>query len=117
VAFPSSDSTTVQDACGNSNAGGQNKPDTFMARVPAPIIQPSASGTTNTRAPNKTTRHSGKSAQVANSGIAFGLTDAERQELASKGFTKDDLARLESAYVMGQFTGPHKDKSRHGRGS
>jgi hypothetical protein len=67
---PSSSSTTIQGACGNSNDGGTNRTDNGLVSVSAPTIQASASGKTNTGAPDNNAGHPGTSAQRAAGTIA-----------------------------------------------
>ena len=67
---PSSSSTTIQGACGKSNDGGTNETDNGLVSVSAPIIQASASGKTNTGAPDNNAGHSATSAHRAAGTIA-----------------------------------------------
>ena len=121
---PSSSSTTIQGACGNSNAGGTNETDNGLVSVSAPTIQASASGKTNTGAPDNNAGHPGASAQraagtIAKSGGVRGavpkavVEHAElvlRQMKKSTRLTKDTIEVVErelwkglSAYKWSQY--------------
>jgi hypothetical protein len=119
-----SSSTTIQGACGNSNAGGTNETDNGLVSVSAPIIQASASGNTNTGAPDNNAGHSATSAQraVGTSAKAGGVRGAlpkavvehadwvMRQLRKSSRLTKDSFEVVErelwkelSAYKWSQY--------------
>jgi hypothetical protein len=115
VAPPAFDATTIQNACGGSDAGGQNKPDTFVARVSAPIIQPSAGGDANIGAGNNTAGLPKKSAPRAAGTNGIGLTDAELDAIVEKtGCTRDQLRRMENVAAMEVVYGVNGGRPRHG---
>jgi hypothetical protein len=102
VVLHPSDPTPIQDACGNSNAGGQNKTDTVMPTVPSPILQRSASGSRNVGAPNKSPRRSRQPARVTGNEIPFGLTDTQREDLIKKGYSEHYISQLGAALLIEQ---------------
>ncbi len=114
VAHPS-DSTTIQHACGNSNAGGKKEADSLLASVSAPIIQGSVSGNTNTGARKNGTGHSDTSANRPAGTKSMGLTDAELDDLSRQyGFTKDQLKRMENGALVEVVCGRRETKARNG---
>lgn len=110
-----SDSTTIQYAYGNSNAGGQKEADSALVSVAAPMIQGSASGDANIGARKKGTGHSDTSATRAAGTKGIGLTDAELDALVTEtGCTRDQLRRIENAALMEVIYGTNGSKPRNG---
>jgi hypothetical protein len=110
-----SDSTTIQYAYGNSNAGGKREADRALVSVFVPMIQGSASGDANIGAKNNTTGLPKKSAPRAAGTNGIGLTDAEMDALVEKtGCTRDQLRRMENAALMEVIFGTNGTKPRHG---
>jgi hypothetical protein len=111
----SSDSTTIQYACGNSNAGGRNEADSALVSVSAPMVQGSASGDANRGARKNGTGHSGTAATRAAGTKGIGLTETELDELVTEtGYTREQLKRMENGALIEVMFGPRGTKPRNG---
>ena len=110
-----SDSTTIQSAFGNSNAGGKKEADSALVSVSAPMIQGSASGDANMGARKNGTGYSGPSATRADGTKGIGLTDAELDALVTEsGCTRDQLRRIENAALIEVIYEANGSKPRNG---
>lgn len=111
----SSDSTTIQYAYGNSNAGGKEDADSALVSSSAPMVQSSASGDANRGARRNGTGDSDTSATRAAGTKGIGLTDAELDTLVKEtGCTREQLQRMENAALIEVIYGNNGSKPRNG---